>query len=111
MSSTTATTTCASAAETPIPSRQGTFARQAALAVFGSGARWALDDPDFTDRDPSQATAKAREIIAGRQRVRHWLALALRLDGEDAEAAYETAERIRKSLFLEWADVLPRAVP
>ncbi len=40
------------------------FAREAALEAFSHRARWALDDPDFEDRSPSEKPSLADEFLA-----------------------------------------------
>ena len=70
------------------PSRNGQFSR-----------RWS--EPQHIGRI---AKAKAEDI--GRQAITRHLAQAADLDGAEAEAAFETADNIRASLGLTWAEVI-----
>ena len=83
------------------------FARQAAFEAFGPRAINHLSGPDFVDREPDSASSPD-EIVGGRQAVTRWLILAANSEGEEAEIAYQTADELRQTLGLSWADVLGR---
>jgi hypothetical protein len=85
------------------------FARAAVVAAFGARALHHLSNPGFVDREPDGEQHDDSEAIAGRQVVLRWLALATKLEGDDAETAYATADELRQVLRLSWSDVVGRA--
>jgi hypothetical protein len=93
----------------PRKSTSASFARQAAIEAFGPKAVHHLIGPDFADRKPGDDLKDADEIVEGREAIAGWLALAMSSEGEEAEVAYQTADELRRTLRLEWGDLIGRA--
>ena len=70
------------------PSRNGQFSR-----------RW-------TEPQHVGEVAQAVADDIGRQAISHHLAQAAKLEGPEAEAAFEIADSIRASMGLTWAEVI-----
>ena len=88
--------------------RRKSFARQAAIEAFGPKAAHCLNGSSFADRDPDQPLQDADEIVEGREAIARWLALAMSTEGEEAEVAYQTADKLRQVLGLEWTEIIGR---
>ena len=63
------------------------------------GRRW-------TEPQHIAEIAKTPAEDTGRQAISHHLAQAAKLDGPEAEAAFEIADNIRATMGLTWADLV-----
>lgn len=79
------------------------FAREAVYSEFRPRDARALDQGDFVDRKPHDAS---KSIEIGRERVLVWLSCAVHAEGEAAQAAFEAADELRQALGIEWGDLL-----
>ena len=63
--------------------------------------------PNEVPRHIGEIAAKVVEDV-GRRAVAHWLKEACQAEGEERAAALQTADNIRQTMGLEWADVIDR---
>ncbi len=90
----------------PASKHRATFARQAAIGAFGPKAVHHLNGAGVVDHEPLD---DPDEEFDGREVVARWLKLAANAEGEAADTAFETANKLRRVLGLSWTDILGRA--